>query len=152
METLARASSYIDSLSTNGPLNHTKHLHFFADNTGACQHIFKGTLRKAQHCSLRFRGDLLNALDATLTFTLPLNGSVAIRRLKGMRLRTASPSGVVASNPRTLLGNPSHSLAHHGPNPFVKPGFPNGNNSPAIPAPNLRRPTISRRSYPLPNA
>lgn len=63
MEALARASEYINSLENQGRLNQLQNIHFFADNTGAGQRIFKGTPGKAQSCSSCFRRNILDALD-----------------------------------------------------------------------------------------
>ena len=63
MEALAQASSHIKTALTTGTLNNVHTIHFFADNTGAIQRIFKGTPGKAQECSIRFRQDILTILD-----------------------------------------------------------------------------------------
>ena len=62
MEALAQASSYALSALEDSALN-THSVHFFTDNTGAIQRIFKGTPGKAQSCSLRFRQNILQILD-----------------------------------------------------------------------------------------
>ena len=63
MEALAQASSYALSTLNDGNLNNTHAIHFFTDNTGAIQRIFKGTPGKAQSCSRRFRQNILEILD-----------------------------------------------------------------------------------------
>ena len=63
MEALAQASSYALSALNDGNLNNTHAIHFFTDNTGAIQRMFKGTLGKAQSCSRHFRQNVLEILD-----------------------------------------------------------------------------------------
>ena len=63
MEALAQASSYALSTLDDGTLNNAHSIHFFMDNTGAIQRIFKGTPGKAQSCTVRFRQNILEILD-----------------------------------------------------------------------------------------
>jgi hypothetical protein len=56
MEALTIAAEVVRELIMYEPeRDHIKLIHFFADNTGALQRIHKGTPRKAQNCSRRFR-------------------------------------------------------------------------------------------------
>ncbi|KAF8320946.1 hypothetical protein DL93DRAFT_2107613, partial [Clavulina sp. PMI_390] len=63
MEALAQASAHIADLSSRHLLEQITQIFFFADNTGAIQRIFEGTPGLAQHCSLRFRQNILKVLD-----------------------------------------------------------------------------------------
>jgi ribonuclease HI len=47
----------------SGNLDNTHAIHFFTDNTGTIQRIFKGTPGKAQSHSRHFRQNILEILD-----------------------------------------------------------------------------------------
>ena len=68
MEALAQAGSYDLSTLNDDNLNNTHAIHFFTDNMGAIQRIFKGTPGGARSCSCRFQQNILESSTNSLKY------------------------------------------------------------------------------------